>query len=44
MVPFHMRKPRLRDAKCSAQGHTASQYWAWEWTPSLDPKAHGEVF
>lgn len=43
-IPFYTRKLRLRGGKCLAQGHTASQGWAWDWTPSLDPRAHGVVF
>lgn len=31
-APRHMRKPRLRDAHCLAQGHTAIQRWTWDWT------------
>lgn len=44
MTPFSTRKLRLRDGKCLAQGHLASQWWAWDWTPSLDPEAHDMVF
>lgn len=41
---FHTRKLRLRDGRHLAQGHTASQCWAWDWTPSLGPEAHGMIF
>lgn len=44
MSPFSTRKLRLRDGKCLAQGHIASQWWVWDWTPSLDPEVHDMVF